>query len=83
MVKSSRKNKPVRGGNTLSSLARCPFFKKTDEREIFCEGVVERGTVRLVFSSPVQKKRYFERNCCENFKNCTLFRAVNEKYEKK
>lgn len=79
-AQSRKKNKKRRDGRILSPLSRCPFFKKDGEREIFCEGVVERGTVRLGFSYAGHKKRYFEKHCCENFKSCVLFRAVNEKY---
>ena len=79
-TKDREKDKKQRDGRTLSPLVRCPFFKKGSEREIFCEGIVERGSVRLGFSSAGHQRRYFERHCCENFKMCVLFRAVNEKY---
>lgn len=83
MEKGRGRNKGERDGRTLSPLVRCPFFKKSSEREIFCEGIVERGSVRLSFSSAGYQRRYFEWHCCENFKECVLFRAVNERYQKK
>lgn len=61
--------------------AKCPYFCSNTNREIRCEGITDGCTTVLRFNS--QKKRNLHRRifCDAKFKNCEIFRMLEEKYE--
>lgn len=61
--------------------AKCPYFRSSDKREITCEGIADGCITALKFES--QKKRNLHRSvfCDAKYKNCEIFRMLEEKYE--
>lgn len=60
--------------------AKCPFYKGSDDKRISCEGIVEESIITVSFSS--KKNRDTQRRifCDDKFKNCEVYRMLNEKY---
>lgn len=61
--------------------AKCPYFCSNDNREIRCEGIMDGCITVLRFDS--QRKRKLHRSvfCDAKYKNCEIFRMLEDKYE--
>lgn len=61
--------------------AKCPFFLSSGKKKISCEGITDGCTTNLTFIS--QQKRNLHRKifCDARYKNCEIFRMLEEKYE--
>lgn len=61
--------------------AECPFYHKEEASSIYCEGVDERTTIKLLFQTADEKKRYRKFFCCKEYKKCLLSQMLYGKYE--
>lgn len=59
-----------------SVVAVCPFFRSDQPCAIFCEGIVDRSTIRLSFKRKEDCDLQFGVFCAAAFKNCEIYRAV-------
>lgn len=60
--------------------AKCPYFHSSNKREITCEGIADGCITALKFES--QNKRNLHRSvfCDAKYKNCEVYRMLEEKY---
>lgn len=61
--------------------AKCPFFKSSGKREISCEGITEDCTTCLTFVSQQKRALYRRLFCDARYKNCKVYKMLEEKYE--
>ncbi|MBE6693395.1 MAG: hypothetical protein E7589_01335 [Ruminococcaceae bacterium] len=68
--------------NYIDADVRCPFYKKAlpKEKKLKCEGVCEKCSTHLVFSSRAELERFTRTYCCARYWDCGLFWALKEKY---
>lgn len=69
------------GTNLDPARARCPFFRRSTNNSIICEGIVERSTMQWRFGRTQDRDLQFSVFCCKKFENCELHKAVLEKYQ--
>lgn len=65
---------------------KCPFYLSSRigggwHNEISCEGIVEDSVILLRFKTPAKMRMHCEIFCNEHYKNCEIFRMLEEKYE--
>lgn len=60
--------------------AICPFYHREDEVGIYCEGVNDDSSIKLIHYSSDEKKRYRRRYCCKEYKRCPIARMLYKKY---
>jgi hypothetical protein len=60
----------------------CPFYIRSDQNKIYCEGVNENNTLNLVYEDSNKKRDYSLRYCrnADNYKNCLICQMLNRKY---
>ena len=59
----------------------CPFFHYYDGVKLACEGVEDKASTHLVFSSPEDRRNYMKTKCYVNHKDCIMAQALyNYKY---
>ena len=70
------------GGSLWQSQVLCPFYKRDDTKNIFCEGVVENSTLVTRFQYKAGRNQQMRIFCCQNYKCCEIYRMLMEaKYE--
>ena len=62
-----------------SKYVLCPFYKDETAHAIRCEGLISEACVNN-FQAPTQKKEHEKNICCKKYKECRLFKALEEKY---
>lgn len=67
--------------HNISAYVECPFFRYYDGCKICCEGVQERSSIHLAFSSPEERRIYMKSICYSNYEFCMVAKALYEKYE--
>lgn len=60
--------------------AVCPFYHREDEVGIYCEGVNDDSSIKLIHCSSESKKRYRRQYCCKEYKRCPIARMLYKKY---
>jgi hypothetical protein len=60
---------------------KCPFFLSSGKRKVSCEGITDDCTISLNFITRSKKLLHCEIFCNEHFKNCEIYRMLEEKYE--
>lgn len=60
---------------------KCPFFLSSGKRKVSCEGITDDCTISLNFITRDKKRLHCEIFCNEHFKNCEIYRMLEEKYE--
>lgn len=62
--------------------AVCPFYKREEQQKICCEGIQERSSLHLTFSSPEEQKKYLERFCnsISGYCKCKVAIMLKSKY---
>ena len=63
--------------------AKCPFFSKTKNERIICEGVTEGCASVLKFENKQSLSKYKIRHCDADYEKCVLCKALEEKYAEK
>lgn len=60
----------------------CPFYRKETATAVFCEGVEEDTSIKLIFPS-TQKKDEYRYRCCKAWKSkCRIAQMLADKYKK-
>jgi hypothetical protein len=61
--------------------AKCPYFRESSKKKIFCEGITDDCFLSLTFIS--EPKRALQRRlfCDAKYENCEIYRMLEEKYE--
>lgn len=60
--------------------ALCPFFRFSDKKEISCEGVADGCSTSLKFDTKSKRDLHRRVFCDSKYKNCEIFRMLEEKY---
>jgi hypothetical protein len=60
---------------------KCPFFLSSGKRKVSCEGMTDDCTISLNFVTREKKCLHCEIFCNEHYKNCEIYRMLEEKYE--
>ena len=63
---------------------KCPFYRDMDDRKLCCEGITDRGSVILRFSSVKHIKKDMNAYCAdlEKCKDCFIHKALMERWDK-
>ncbi len=61
--------------------AVCPYFKGSGERKVICEGITDECKTILAFNSRETRDNHRKLFCDHKYKNCEIYRAVEEKYD--
>lgn len=59
----------------------CPFYKVETRNTVKCEGVIS-ATCSNNFSTTKTKKEHYEEKCCNKYRDCKLYRILEEEYYK-
>lgn len=70
----------AQGTNFADAKVLCPFYLRTDKKEIICEGLDEHATNILRFGRAEYCQQYRARYCNRDFKSCEICRAASHKY---
>ena len=69
-------------GSFMQAYVLCPFYKYDDgKRRITCEGIVEDSSLAITFRDKADFNTQVAIFCCKNYKNCEVFRMLEEKYK--
>lgn len=66
---------------------KCPFYNKSDDISISCEGVCGCSVNKTVFRTDQgnflrqKKKEYMDKFCKGDFESCRLYQMLEGKYE--
>ena len=65
-----------------SMYAVCPYYKRTLQNRICCEGLFKRNTINLVFEDTHGNDKYRRAYCqsLNNYKHCRVCRMLDEMY---
>ena len=70
------------GGSMWRSQVECPFYKRDDPTNIYCEGISEDSCLITRFRFKVGRDQQMRIFCSEHYKNCEIYRMLMEaKYE--
>lgn len=67
--------------------AKCPFYAKSDNASISCEGVEENMATKNIFRASSgailreDKERYMVKYCNCDYKQCRVYQMLMQKYE--
>ena len=56
----------------LSKEVECPFYHREDECGIYCEGVNDESSIKLIHPSREAKRRYRMSVCSKQYKKCPI-----------
>ena len=65
--------------NYSSADVKCCFYVDDTRNTIKCEGFISDVTVNK-FTTAKTKKKHYEKKCCDNYRKCRLYRALEMKY---
>ena len=57
---------------------KCPFYKKSDNNQIICEGMTDDSTIHMCFSCTKSKNNHSKVFCENHYDKCEIYRAVME-----
>ena len=60
--------------------AICPFFKRSTEKRISCEGITDGCLTHIEFNSRNKKKMHRKIFCDRKYENCEVYRMLEDKY---
>lgn len=61
---------------------RCPFNEGAEKNCIWCEGIVNKSTIRIKFKDARDRLKHQHIFCQEIYKNCEIYRAImSAKYD--
>ena len=60
--------------------AICPYFQRSDKRKISCEGITDCCTTNLEFKTKAKRNLQRKLFCDDKYKNCEIYRMLEEKY---
>lgn len=65
----------------LAALAKCPFYIRSAEYSITCEGIADGQEVATRFSTAKGKRAYAHKHCEQIDSSCPIRRLLLSKYE--
>ena len=66
----------------VKKYAQCPFFISSGKETVLCEGITDDCSVTLRFTSPDKRTIYRRRYCNAHYEECSLYKLLEDKYEK-
>ena len=70
------------GGSMWRSQVECPFYKRDDPTNIYCEGIAEDSTLITRFRFKKGRDQQMRIFCCEDSATSEIYRMLMEaKYE--
>lgn len=66
------------GGSMWRSQVECPFYKRDDPTNIYCEGIAEDSWLIIRFRFKAGRDQQMRIFCCEHYKNCEVYRMLLE-----
>lgn len=69
-------------GGFVQQAIQCPFYKWDDaRRRVVCESPVDDdGSISLTFKRQHDAANFIAATCCDNYKECRIYKAIMEKY---
>ena len=66
----------------VSSSAQCPFYQEeqNNRKTVVCEGVAKGSNTCLAFQTKEASKKYREKHCYYNYKDCLICNMLYSKY---
>ena len=67
----------------MQCLVNCPFYITDTHRPVTikCEGISYSNSLTLTFKFKDEKISYMEKFCNSGYKNCCLYKLINDKYK--
>lgn len=63
-----------------SANVKCPFYKRNDQRKIFCEGIDSESQMILEYEEKEKARKKIRESCSERYKDCEVYKAILKKY---
>lgn len=64
----------------------CPFYlmNDTERKQIGCEGVVEKSTIKQTWNNKKDFDVHFWKHCCKRYEQCPVYKMLMmEKYDER
>lgn len=60
----------------------CPFYIRSDQNKICCEGVDDNNTLNLIYMDAKKRREYSDKYCRDevNYKSCQICQMLYRKY---
>ena len=66
-----------------SAYTKCPFYKTEDGKKVECEGVHEKTSINIVFTSTKEKIKYKAIYCESSYQECPYAKLLYNKWDTK
>lgn len=63
-----------------SKYAKCPFYRCETDSKVYCEGVVDKSYIHLVFGGGQDKRAYEKSYCDVDYTRCKICQMLMSKY---
>ena len=61
--------------------AKCPFYQRSSEKRIVCEGIMENSVTVQEFNKKSDKKSHRNNYCDNKYSECKMFKILDRKYK--
>lgn len=61
--------------------AMCPYYRREEQRRLFCEGPEEGVELQLIFARPRAFVNHLRRYCCRDWDHCRVAEMLERKYD--
>lgn len=61
--------------------AKCPFYQRSSEKNIVCEGIIENSVSVQEFNKKSDREAYRNRYCNNQYSKCRLYDILEKKYK--
>lgn len=58
--------------------AICPFFRGSDKRKVICDGITDRCTTSLMFSTKEERNLHRRVFCNAKYKYCEVYQMLEK-----
>lgn len=68
-------------GSYKQSDVLCPYYKSDDgAKSITCCGLVDRASIKLIYTVGDDYKRQMSVFCCKHYRHCEIYQALDSIY---
>lgn len=69
--------------NWLEKDIKCPFYHRSENHKIICEGIITRTKLQTYFENNIDKSNYLKALCCSirGYHNCPYAKMLEDNYK--